>query len=61
MSFTFFRKDILTFQDKDYIGTLRSVSIKKDERGQYPGWYLETVNNSAILKSTDSWYQHERL
>ena len=56
MSFTyhFFREDIFTFQDKDYIGALQSVSIMRDNRGQYPGWYLETVNDWAILKSTDS-------
>lgn len=54
MSFTFFSEDIFIFQDKDYIGALESVSIKRDNSGQYAGWHLETVNDWVMLKSPES-------
>ena len=41
----FFREDIFTFQGKDYIGALRSVSIKRDNSGHGSAWYLEKVND----------------
>lgn len=37
-------KDTLIFQGKDYIGTLRSVSVKRDNYGSSPEWYLETIS-----------------
>ena len=61
MTFTFFREDIFILQDKDYIGALRSVSIKRDTRGQYSGWHLETVNDWVMLKLLESWYQYQLL
>ena len=51
---SFFSEDTFIFQGKDYIGALRSVSLKRDNFGPSPNWYLETVNDWAILKSTDS-------
>ena len=38
-----FSEDIFIFQGMDYIGALQSVSIKRDNTGPDPGWYLETV------------------
>ena len=55
----FFREDIYTFQGNDYIGALRSVRIKRDNSGWSPDWYLETVNDWAILKSTTSCYKQQ--
>ena len=43
--YLFFREDIFIFQGKDYTGALQSVSIKRDNSGQYGDWYLETVND----------------
>ena len=55
MLFTsFFSEDTFIFQGRDYIGALGSVSLKRDNVGMSPNWYLETVNDWAILKSTDS-------
>ena len=58
---SFFSEDTFIFQGKDYIGALRSVSLKRDNIGPSPNWYLETVNDKAILKSTDSQYQYKLL
>ena len=55
----FFREDIYTFQGKDYIGALQSVSIKRDNRGSAPDWYLEKVNDWANPKSTSSCYKQQ--
>lgn len=50
MLFTFvFSEDIYIFKGKDGIGALRSVSVKRDEIGPRPEWYLETVNHWAIV------------
>ena len=51
----FFSEDTFIFQGKDYIGALRSVSIKRDNYGSSPDWYLETVNDWAMLEFKDSW------
>jgi len=37
-------EDTFIFQGKDYIGALRSVSIKRDNYGSSPDWYLETIS-----------------
>ena len=55
----FFREDIYTFQGKDYIGALQSVSIKRDNRGSAPDWYLEKVNDWANPKYTNSCYKQQ--
>ena len=49
-----FSEDTFIFQGKDYIGELRSVSIKRDNVGSSPDWYLETVNDWVMLKSPES-------
>ena len=53
----FFREDIYTFQGNNYIGALQSVSIKRDNLGSAPDWYLEKVNDWANPKSTNSCYK----
>ena len=53
-----FSEDTFIFQGKDYIGELRSVSIKRDNDGSSPDWYLETVNDWVIPKVDGNSFQY---